>query len=172
MTKKLLFSLITCFSIIQGDSSCIGYTTYNLQTGVTEDGPLRYVGCTCNCAQYRWLPNTTCIECDHKHSGAITLGRIQFTNFTTTWLPGLMAFVKNKQQATNEQKLTLLADNSANYYEGTSVTGQAFDGPSLGSDDEDGVIYYSDNKDTSGDNTLFPGFGPMVGGSFGGTITE
>ncbi len=174
MNKKLLLLLLLIPTISHPDATCVSYTIYNLETGVTEDGPLRYVGCTCNCAQYSWLPNTTCIECGHKHGGAITLGRIQFANFTDTWLPGLMAFVKNKenQEAADKQKPFLLAEGG-NYYEDTSLTGQAFDGPSIGIYNEDANIYYSGadgyDSDTEGNN-LTPNFDADFGGDFSITM--
>jgi len=163
MTKKLLLLCFLSVNLLHADFSCVDYTTYNLETGVNEQGPLRYVGCTCNCAQYRWLPNDRCIECDHKHGGARTTGNIQFAKFTSTWLPGLMAFVENKreQQAAESKagKAMLLAQGGS-YYDGDGMMGQSFDGPGIGIYDEDTATFdYTSDDSDSGDDGILPDFG-------------
>ncbi len=81
---------------LMSDPTCVWETTTpDLDTNVSQNGPLRFTNCSCNCAQYRWHQGTICHVCNHAHAGALTTGNKQFT---FEWLPGLMAYNANKSQ--------------------------------------------------------------------------
>lgn len=114
--NKYFFTLVFLFSSSLGaDATCVGMTNVpDLESNVSQNGPVRFFGCPCNCAQHRWLSNTTCIECNHKHAGAIALGNRQLT---PEWFHGLVEYVLNK--VTEEEKRLKIAysEQENNYYE-------------------------------------------------------
>lgn len=96
MNKKLLLLIIFAPHHLLPDPTCTWETTTpDLDTNVSQNGPLRFVGCSCNCAQYRWHQGTICHVCNHAHAGALTTGNKQFT---FQWLPGLMAYNEKKSE--------------------------------------------------------------------------
>ncbi len=100
ITKHLiLFSLIlACTSsmharMLVADGSCIDITTTNRETFVEEQGPLRYVGCTCPCT-YEWTETGMCSRCTHRHADGKTFGNI--IDFDNSWLSSLIAYTEKK----------------------------------------------------------------------------
>ena len=110
----LLAGLLLTPFVSKADTSCIGITSINPVSFVSEQHPLRFVHCPCNCSGSRHLENSTCITCNHKHASSQVIQTAQtngtYVNFmpptqaTTScsncpradWIERLIGYVKNK----------------------------------------------------------------------------
>jgi hypothetical protein len=111
----LILGLLTVSPLTKADTSCIGITTVNPVTFVSEQHPLGFVNCPCNCSNSRHLENSTCITCAHKHANSQVIQTAKtngnFVNFmpppqatsscptcpATDWVTTLLRHVKEQE---------------------------------------------------------------------------
>jgi hypothetical protein len=87
----LIASLLLTPFLNKADTSCIGITTVNPVTFVTEQHPLKFVNCPCNCSNSRHLEDSTCITCNHKHASAQVIQTAKTNGNFVSFMPPAQA---------------------------------------------------------------------------------
>jgi hypothetical protein len=114
----LVVNLLLTPFLTKADTSCIGITSINPVTFVSEQHPLGFVNCACNCSSSQHLEDSTCITCNHKHASSQVIQTAKtnghFVNFmppaqavtssptspSADWIEALIGYIKTKKMNT------------------------------------------------------------------------
>jgi|GEM_PF-2715590 len=118
----LIVSLLLTPFLTKADTSCIGITSINPVTFVSEQHPLGFVNCSCNCSSSQHLEDSTCITCNHKHASSQVIQTAKtngnFVNFmpptqatiscptcpSADWIERLIGYIETKKMDAHLQK--------------------------------------------------------------------
>jgi hypothetical protein len=87
----LILSLLVTPFLSKADSCCIGITTVNPVTFVSEQHPLRFVNCPCNCSNSSHLEDSTCITCNHKSASSNVIQTAKTNGNFVSFMPPTQA---------------------------------------------------------------------------------
>lgn len=68
--KAFLLGLLLAPLVAKADTTCIGITSKNQDKLLSEQHPLNFLNCPCNCSSSSWLDNSRCTTCNHAHASS------------------------------------------------------------------------------------------------------